>query len=485
MIWDFAEINPFGNGSGNSTDGLKRILEAIENCVVNNRFSELTRTSATRLPFDNAFMDAVVTDPPYYDNVPYADLSDFFYVWFKRSIGFLYPEHLGAMLTPKRQEAIAEPSRHKGNMIEARRAYEDMMAQAFSEAHRVLKPGAPLVCVYAHKTTLGWSTLIDALRRAGFVIVEAWPLDTERPGRVRDIDSAALASSVFLVARRRENKNKGDYVSEVRPELVSIVKERLDTLIKEEVTGADLMIAALGAGLRAYTQYPRVEMPNGDELPTEMYLVDVEREVTQQMLMRLLKTGNDLSDETASKQVAAVDAVTRLYVIARYFYSEASVPFDDMNLLARSMGLELDGQRGLTQGKKGLAKKEKDTVSLRNYHDRGDDPHLGLLTEGGNSAPLIDILQRLLWLQDEQPYNVSEFLKESQADRQLELLQHVAEVLAGPALTTNGNNGSSKHERTEEQHALGKLLSGWRIVFSEQNIGQITRGRTLWDFEEV
>src|SRR6266487_1928943 len=485
MVWDFVEVNPLGNATGNITGALNWILDTIQALVDTGQPSVAFRASATSLPLEDGTLDAVITDPPYYDNVSYADLSDFFYVWLKRTIGVLYPEHFSTLLTPKRQEAVMAAYRHNKNKEVARLRYEDMMGQAFSEAHRVLKLGGPLICVYAHKTTLGWSTLVDALRRAGFVIVEAWPLDTEMKTRSAAQGNASLASSIFLVARRRENQETGDYISQVRPELVNIVKERLDTLIKEEVTGADLMIAALGAGLRAYTQYPRVEMPNGDELPTEMYLVDVEREVTQQMLMRLLKTGNDLSDETASKQVAAVDAVTRLYVIARYFYGEASVPFDDMNLLARSMGLELDGQRGLTQGKKGLAKKEKDVVSLRNYHDRGDDPHLGLLTEGGNSASLIDILQRLLWLQDEQPYNVPEFLKESQADRQLELLQHVAEVLAGPALTTNGNNGSSKHERTEEQHALGKLLSGWRIVFSEQNIGQITRGRTLWDFEEV
>ncbi|MFL5656640.1 MAG: hypothetical protein ACJ8CB_20975 [Ktedonobacteraceae bacterium] len=123
-------------------------------------------------------------------------------------------------------------------MTEARLTYEDMMAQAFSEACRVLKLGAPLICVYAHKTTLGWSTLIEALRRAGFIITEAWPLDTERPGRVRDINSAALASSIFLVARRRENEETGDYLSQVRPQLASIINERLDTLIGAGVTGA-------------------------------------------------------------------------------------------------------------------------------------------------------------------------------------------------------------------------------------------------------
>ena len=141
------------------------------------------RTSANQLPFEEDTIDAVITDPPYYDNVSYADLSDFFYVWLKRSIGFLYPEHFGTPLTPKKQEAIMAAYRHNKNKEIAERSYETMMSQAFSEAHRVLKPGAPLICVYAHKTTLGWSTLIEALRHSGFVIVEAWPLDTEMKAR--------------------------------------------------------------------------------------------------------------------------------------------------------------------------------------------------------------------------------------------------------------------------------------------------------------
>src|SRR6266567_2276540 len=368
------------------------------------------------------------------------------------------------MLTPKRQEAIAEPSRHKGNMIKARQVYEDMMAQAFSEARRVLKPGAPLVCVYAHKTTLGWSTLIEALRRAGFVIVEAWPLDTERPGRIRDLNSAALASSIFLVARRRENDETGDYVSQVRPQLASIISERLDTLIGAGVTGADLVIATLGAGLRAYTQFARVEMPNGDELDAATYLGEVEREVAQHVLQRLFASAGD-GQQDPGTQVAAVDSATRFYVTSRFFYGEIAAPFDDMNLLARGMGVELDGPRGLAQGKKGLVKKEKDTIALRDYRSRGDDDGLGLRSESGNAAPLIDVLQRLLWLQDERPYEVQDFLMK--AHPQVEQLRMVAHALAGHALAPAGNGGSTKQERSEEQKAVDRLLAGWRGLLGE------------------
>jgi len=473
MLWDFAEINPLGNGSGNVEDSLNRSVLALENCIISrNILPQVLRASATRLPLENQTMDAIITDPPYYDNVSYADLSDFFYVWLKRSLGFLYPEHLAGPLTPKKQEAIMASYRHNKSKSLAKQSYENMMAGAFAEAHRVLKPGKPLICVYAHKTTLGWSTLIEALKHAGFVIVEAWPLDTERPGRSTAIGTAALASSIFLVARRRENEGIGDYANQVRPQLVEIVQERLTTLLGAGVTGADLVIATIGAGLRAYTQFARVELPNGDELDAKTYLEEVEREVAQHVLQRLLNAADGENQAETSAQMAAVDITTRFYVTARFFYEEVAVPFDDMNMLARGLGVELDGPRGLAQGKKGLAKKEKDTIGLRDYRARGDEEELGLPTESGNSAPLIDVLQRLLWLQDKQPYDVPDFLFKARANT--DQLRLVAQALAGHALAPTSDAGITKQERTEEQRGVDRLLAGWRGMVTEMS------GRTLW-----
>ncbi len=473
MVWDFVEVNPFGEASGGVLGALKWILEVMQSLVGSGQPALLNRTSAAQLPLEHEILDAVITDPPYYDNVSYADLSDFFYVWLKRSIGFLYPEHFSTPLTPKKQEAVMAAYRHDKSKEVARQSYEAMMAQAFSEAHRVLKPGMPLICVYAHKTTLGWSTLIEALRRAGFVITEAWPLDTEMKARSVAQGTAALASSIFLVARRRENETTGDYVSQVRPQLTSIVNERLDTLIRAGVTGADLIIATLGAGLRAYTQFARVEMPNGDELDVVTYLGEVEREVAQHVLQRLLRSSEEGEEsEDTGARVAAVDVVTRFYVTGRFFYGESAAPFDDMNLLARGMGVELDGPRGLTQGKQGLAKKVKDTIVLRDYRSRGDDEQLGKPTESGNPAPLIDVLQRLLWLQDEHPNEVQDFLMKT--NPHIEQLRLVALALRGHALAPVGSDGATKHERTEEQKAVDRLLAGWRGLFSEMT------ARTLW-----
>jgi len=473
MVWDFVEVNPFGEASGGVLGALKWILEVMQSLVGSGQPALLYRTSAVQLPLENGIFDAVITDPPYYDNVSYADLSDFFYVWLKRSIGLLYPEHFSTPLTPKKQEAVMAAYRHNKNKEEARQSYEAMMAQAFSEARRVLKPGMPLICVYAHKTTLGWSTLIEALRHAGFVITEAWPLDTEMKARSVSQGTAALASSIFLVARRRENETTGDYVSQVRPQLTSIVNERLDTLIRAGVSGADLIIATLGAGLRAYTQFARVELSNGDELDVVTYLGEVEREVAQHVLQRLLRPSEEGEEsEDTGARVAMVDVVTRFYVTGRFFYGESAAPFDDMNLLARGMGVELDGPRGLTQGKQGLAKKVKDTIVLRDYRSRGDDEHLGQLSESGNPAPLIDVLQRLLWLQDEQPNEVQDFLMKTHPH--IEQLRLVALALRGHALAPAGSDGATKHERTEEQKAVDRLLAGWRGLFTAM------AGKTLW-----
>ncbi|MBM4467697.1 MAG: DUF1156 domain-containing protein, partial [Chloroflexi bacterium] len=200
MTWDFAETNPFNSVGANWQACIEAAVTTIR-ALPAGKPCEVSRGTAVRLPYPSTWYDAVVTDPPYYDNIVYADLSDYFYVWLKRTVGHLYPEHLSANLSPKKGEAVAHPSRFAGNARDARTGYERMMAEAFAEARRVLKPYAPLVVVYAHKTTLGWATLVDALKTAGFVVSEAWPLDTERPSRTVAMGTAALASSIFLVAR--------------------------------------------------------------------------------------------------------------------------------------------------------------------------------------------------------------------------------------------------------------------------------------------
>ncbi|MFZ1026982.1 MAG: DUF1156 domain-containing protein [Limnoraphis robusta] len=242
MCWDFSESNPIGSGSGNWSDGLNWTIQTVRNLSEVKYMANTKRQPCQKVDIADSSLDAIITDPPYFDAVPYADLSDYFYVWFKRSIGYLYPEHFSGKLTPKKQEAIMESSRHGGDKVKAAKAYEDMMHQAFCEASRVLKDGGMMVVVYAHKTTAGWSTLIDSLRRAGFTITEAWPLDTEQQGGLRGL-KASLASSIFLIARKRgsgirdsgfgisntqhQTPKIGDYAMDVQPQLREIIQDRL------------------------------------------------------------------------------------------------------------------------------------------------------------------------------------------------------------------------------------------------------------------
>lgn len=457
MVWDFGEGCPIGESSGSASNSLPWITNFIKQEANSGNLAFCRRGSSMALPLESESLDAVITDPPYFDSVPYADLSDFFYVWLKRSIGHLYPEHFSAQLTPKKNEAIMEPSRHGGDKRKAAKAYEDMMHQAFCEANRVLKPDGMTVVVYAHKTTAGWSTLIDSLRRAGFTITEAWPLDTEMGSRLRGQNSAALASSIFLVARKRQDSEIGDYAMDVRPNLTEIVQERVKTLMQEGVTGADLVIACIGAGLRAYTQYDRVELPNGEELNANSFLDEVQKEVVEAILTSVLQCDR--------QGVSLVDKPTQYYIMGRYEYGEAVVEFDEANTLAKGIGIELDGASGLTNGKLALVKKTKTTVQLNDYRERGVHEDLGIQDPDGRPNSLIDILHRLLWLADNKPQDIPPFISQAQPDTaQLRL---VAQALAGRALTPDPSQENGLSPRTKEQGAIDTLLASWKRLIED------------------
>lgn len=257
MVWDFPETNPFSGLTGGCDNALGWIVDVCHVLESMDRPACVQRGNATVYNDQIGYFDAVVTDPPYYDNVPYADLSDFFYVWMKRSIGHLYPEHFASELTPKKPEVTALSSCHNGDATLAKADYEAKLQAALLRANEALKPAGEIVIVYAHKTTEGWSTLVDAVRGARFVLTEAWPLKTEMTGGKVKIDKAMLASSIFLVGRKRNGAGAASYEEEARPELEQIVRERVETLWKMRIMGADLIIAAVGAGLRAFTQHAR------------------------------------------------------------------------------------------------------------------------------------------------------------------------------------------------------------------------------------
>ena len=459
MMWDFPEVNLFGGATGDAWGSLVYITAAVRREGQFRNPVKVVRGSAAELPYDNGIFDAVITDPPYYDNESYSELSDVCYVWLRPTIGFLYPEHFAGQLTPKKKECVAAAYRQGGKQ-QARNYYEDTLFQSLQEAHRVTKPGGILIVVYAHKTTLGWATLVDALRRAGYEVAEAWPLTTETKARVAHQGDAALASSIFLVARRREAPETGSYEDQVRQDLEKIVRERVDSLWKMGITGADLVIAAVGAGLRAFTKFARVEYANGEEVPAEKFLAEVEGVVLETLLEKIFGV--------SGSGVAAVDGPSRFYVLWRYAYKAAEMDAGEAIVFTYGQNVELDGQNGLSSGSRALVEKKKGKYRLRDFAERGDDEKLGVPKDDGKAAPLIDILHRILWLVENQPRNLNDFLDEARPDR--ERLRLVAQTLAGTALAGRKDDGPEHTLATTpaEGAALKKLVANWRALIDQR-----------------
>ena len=455
MVWDFPEINPFAGALADAKSLLDAICSVIETCP-SGHAATVWRSSATRLPFADASVDCVVTDPPYYDNISYAKLSDFFYVWMRQLLTDVMPEHFTSLGSPKKNEAIVDIARADGDRELARAEYGRLMSAAWNEARRVLKPDGFLVCVYAHKTMVGWASLLDSLRSAAFEIAEAWPIDTEMKTRVRAAENASLASSIFLAARKRRSEARGSYEQGVRPELEAIVRERVETLWEVGITSADLVIAAVGAGLRAFTRFARVEYANGEEVPAERFLAEVEGVVLETLLEKIFGLPRS--------GVAAVDGPSRFYVLWRYTYKAADLDAGEAIVFTYGQRVELDGPRGLSSSSQALVEKKKGKYRLRDYTERGADDRLGLSADDGAPAPLIDVLHRILWLVEHEPRSLTKFLDEAHPDR--ERLRLVAQALAGAGL-----KGKSEEEArllvattASEQAALGKLLANWRAL---------------------
>jgi len=361
-----------------------------------------------------------------------------------------------------------------------------MMMQSFAEAYRVLKGTGQMAVVYAHKTTLGWATLVDALRQARFMVTEAWPLDTERKARMLAMATAALASSIFLVARKRsEDAGAGSYDTDVRPELEEIVRERVATLWAQGISGADLVIACVGAGLRAFTRYASVKYANGEEVPAERFLAEVETVVLETILNRLSKEVGGLPAAQGTAQagtsLAGVDPATRFYILWRYTYRWTELGAGEAIVFANGTHVELDGPGSLSYGSRALIEKKKGKYRLLDFKDRGEDEKLGL-PDDGQPAPLIDALHRTLWLMENRPRALAEFLRESRVNR--EQMRLVAQALAGPALkglpAASRDAAQAGGELMQVSHgselaALSKLTANWRSVVEDAALTPLER----------
>lgn len=277
MVWDFAEANPLADiGWSGACTWVRKVIETTAASQLKPGFA--TQASATAHPLPDDSADAVITDPPYYAAIPYADLSDFFYSWLKRSVADLHPELFRLDLTPKDDECVSLS--HRAAMYRNKDAawFEDMMTRACSEARRVSKPSGIGVFVFANKETSGWEAMLAALISSGWIVTASWPIDTEMGTRLRARNSVALASSVHLVCRPRENPDGSLTVDEIGDwrdvlrELPIRIHEWMPRLAHEGIVGADAIFACLGPALEIFSRYSRVEKASGEQVTLREFL---------------------------------------------------------------------------------------------------------------------------------------------------------------------------------------------------------------------
>ena len=287
MIWDYAEPNVFAGGAGDYSISLSNLLKALIEmpASINNSGDVQQRDATTTL---NGYGQLVIsTDPPYYDNIGYADLSDFFYVWLRRTLKDIYPDILGTLLTPKVQEMVATPYRFEGSKKKAEDHFETGLTKVFELARQKQLPNFPMTVYYAFKqsegdenavASTGWEKMLEGLVQSGFMVTGTWPMRTEMLNRPVASGANALASSIVLVCRARPAEARMATRREFRDALHSELAVALRDMQRGTIAPVDLAQSAIGPGMAVYSRYSKVVEANGERLSvrTALSLINAE-----------------------------------------------------------------------------------------------------------------------------------------------------------------------------------------------------------------
>ena len=315
---------------------------------------------------ESASVDLVVMDPPYYDNVMYAELSDFFYVWLKRTAGHVFPELFRRALTDKDNEAVANKARHKGEKgaaALAARDYRERMAAIFAECRRVLKPDGLMTLMFTHKATGAWDALTTGLMESGFAITASWPVNTEAGGSLHIKDKAGAKSTVLLVCRpkavRADLQVRDEpvtYWEDIEPRVAAAVRRRMDEFSDAGIGGVDLFLASFGPALEEFSRHWPLKRGTPRTMPPErrrrrqavMFeeewdpyaatpedALDAARREVQRWRLRQI---------AHPKPNADLDAATAFVVFAWDTFKAPVFPYDEALHLARSVGVDLESE---------------------------------------------------------------------------------------------------------------------------------------------
>lgn len=424
VTWDFAEVNPVSQSTGNFTAQvawISRVIEHVLKAATDKPKPQVDNTSALTLPEQHG-VDLVLTDPPYYDAIPYSDLMDYFFVWLRR-VSYNVPVTSAVYLqslAPKWDrdtndgELIDDSSRFGGDTHQSKQTYEDGMFRAFQRCYDALQPQGRLVIVFAHKQPDAWETLVSAIIRAGFVVDGSWPIQTEMGNRTRAQSSAALSSSVWLVCKKRETAIRPGWDTTVLENMQHRLSERLHDYWDAGIRGPDFVWAATGPALEAYSRYPLVKKANspGSIMTVAEFLQHVRRLVVDFVVGRVLSATGGL------EAVSGLDDVTTYYLLHRYDFGVEAAPIGAVILYAISCGLsdtalahqwDLVTRSGSTRAtveetEEDDADSEEaaedtskgDTARIKSWRHR-TGKHLGEDVPG-RPAPLIDQIHHLMHL---------------------------------------------------------------------------------------
>jgi putative DNA methylase len=360
MVWDYAEANVFANSSGNferMTSLVAEVLALQPNAL---QPGNVEQRDATSLTPDRGYL--ISTDPPYYDNIAYAELSDFFYVWLRKGLGTTYPSLFSTLLTPKVQELIASPFRFGGSREAAKEFFEEGLGRAFERVAAISSIDYPVSIYYSFKqseddengatASTGWETMLSGLIGAGFLINGTWPVRAERAGGFRNKDRNSLASSIVLICRARSERasiaTRRQFIAALKAELPDALKK----LQHSNIAAVDLAQVAIGPGMAVFSRYAKV----------------IEADGSPMRVRSALQLINQALDEVLTEQESEYDADTQWAVAWFDQYGTSEAPFGDAETLSKAKNTSVGGlvESGLLRAAKGkvqlIARDQLDTV---------------------------------------------------------------------------------------------------------------------------